>query len=147
MLLKILKKLLSDRLLWGTHPASSNVSCCHSGLRLPAAAPFWWLLRLPWLLGECQLPRHPSCRVVWEHRTQTTHSQRSEVTALWKLPKTKKNTKKHLNRINMIKPPEYHVFPHSSLQVVKRRSLPGPTTWEWLKHKWRPKNYLPALGG
>lgn len=31
------------------------------------------------------------------------------------------------------------------LQVAKRRSSPGPTTWKWLKHKSLPKNCLPVL--
>lgn len=62
-----------------------------SGLRLPAAAPFWWLLWLSWLLGECQLSRHPRCRLVWEHRAQIAHPQRSEVILILTLNKFLKN--------------------------------------------------------
>lgn len=70
----------------------SNIKFHCPGLWLPAAAPFWRLLWLPRLLGECKLPRHPPRRLVWKHSTQTAHSQRSEVTTLCAPWKTKEQT-------------------------------------------------------
>lgn len=95
-----------------------NVSCRRPGLWLPAATPFWRVLWLPWLLGECQLPWHPPCRVVWEHRTQTAHSQRSEVTTLCTSWKTKDQTDFKQSEIR--RPLLIFILSHNNSSLLKK---------------------------